>query len=61
MKLFRIVLALDFVLALFPPLHWWVGSDSPGIPLLYFIGSAALITASLPLLAALALRDREVR
>lgn len=57
MTLFRTVLAIDFVLALFPPLHWWVSSSSAGLPLLYFVGSAALITASLFLLAALSQRD----
>lgn len=61
MKLFRTVLVIDFFLALFPPLHWWVGSDSPGLPLLYFIGSAVLIVASLFLLVALAPKDTEAR
>lgn len=61
MTLFRTVLAVDFLLALFPPLHWLMGSDSAGRPLVYFIGSAALIVASLFLLAALARRGEEVR
>jgi len=59
MTLFRAVLVIDVLLALFPPLHWWVSSDSPGPPLLYFVGSSGLIVASLFLLAALAPRDRD--
>lgn len=51
--LFRLVIAADFLLALLPPLHWWVSSDGPGWSLAYFIGTTVFITASLYLLAAL--------
>ncbi len=50
----RLVLVVDLVLLLFPPIHWLVG-DGPE-SLWYFLAANAVVTASLSVLWLL--RDR---
>lgn len=48
--LIRVIVLLDFVLLLFPPFHWWFGAGNVTVSLWFFLGTAALVTLSLPLM-----------
>jgi hypothetical protein len=49
----QLVVALDFIILLTPPLHWLFGNGDMAWALSYFFGSCILVALSLPLLAAL--------
>lgn len=53
-----IILGIDALLILFPPLHWIFGNGSPVSALGYVIGSSILILASLYVLDRLEERSR---
>lgn len=57
LRVAKLVVALDFMLLLAPPLHWFFGSGDMALALGYFIGSSIFVALSLPLLAALAGRE----
>lgn len=49
----KLIVALDFIVLLTPPLHWYFGNGNAVFALSYFIGSSVLVTLSLPLLIVL--------
>ncbi|MEW1960538.1 hypothetical protein [Kineococcus sp. NPDC059986] len=55
----RSVVIADFVLLLFPPLQWAFSHGDPVASTLWSVGSAAVVTATLPLLRRLSRTERQ--
>ncbi|MEU3847427.1 hypothetical protein AB0E44_10595 [Micrococcus terreus] len=56
----RLIVIIDIVAVLAPPLHWMFGNGNPGLALGYLIGVALMVTLSLPVLHALSADAEEV-
>lgn len=44
------IVAIDALLILFPPFHWWFASGDMTLALVYVIGAPVLLALSLPVL-----------